>query len=184
MLKCGIILAGLLILAGCTPPADTAVMPPASGLVDPVNAIQYANWAFSSPARTRGDPANAARAVAALDYAAGAMNTSPTLMFMSPVINNEMLDARQAVRSVLGISPNATSQEVVNSMVTVSGALGSGNQTAALAALNAPIFTLGPEPTLAVLTNMPPVRQANIATAHAEGAINGTFCALGCLSGM
>jgi hypothetical protein len=184
MLRCGIILAGLLILAGCTPPVDTAVMPPVSGLVDPENAIYYANWAFSSPARTRNDPASAARAVAALDYAAGAINSSPRLEFMSPVINAEMVDARQAVRRVLGIPPNAPSQEVVNSMITVSLALGSGNRAEALAALNAPIFTLGPERTLAVLTNMPPVRQANIATAQAEGAINGTFCALGCNSGM
>ena len=184
MLRCGNILAGLLSLAGCTPPVDTAVMPPVSGLVDPNNAIYYANWAFSSPARTRDDPASAARAVAALDYAAGAINTSPRLMFMSPVINNEMVDARQAVRRVLGIPPTAPSQAVVDSMVTVSLALGSGNRAEALAALNAPIFTLGPERTLAVLTNMPFVRQANIATAQAEGAINGTFCALGCNSGM
>jgi hypothetical protein len=184
VLRYGIILVGLLILGGCTPPVDTAVMPPVTGLVDPNNAIYYANWAFSSPARTRNDPASAARAVAALDYAAGAINTSPRLMFMSPVINNEMLDARQAVRHVLGIPPNAPSQAVVNSMVTVSLALGNGDRTQALAALSAPIFTLGPERTLAVLTNMPPVRQANIATSQAEGAINGTFCALGCNAGM
>ena len=181
MLQRSIILAGLLMLASCSPPVDTAVMPPVTGLVDPNNAIYYANWAFSSPARIRNDPASAARAVAALDYAAGAINTNPRLMFMSPVINDEMVDARQAVRSVLGIPPTTPSQAVVNSMVTVSLALGGGNQAEALAALDAPIFTLGPEQTLAVLTNMPFVRRANIATSQAEGAINGTFCALGCM---
>ncbi len=143
---------------------------------------RYSSWAFASPARIRNDPASAARAVAALDYAAGAINTNPRLQFMSPVINNEMLDARQAVRRVLGIPPTAPSQAVVNSMVGVSLALGSGDRTQALAALNTPIFTLGPERTLALLTNMPRVREANIATSQAEGAINGTFCALGCLS--
>ena len=45
-------LAVLLTLASCAQPVDTAVMPPVSGLVDPDNAIFYANWAFSSPART------------------------------------------------------------------------------------------------------------------------------------
>ena len=182
MLQRSLILAGLLMLASCSPPVDTAVMPPVTGLVDPNNAIFYANWAFASPARTRNDPVSAARAVAALDYAAGAINTNPRLMFMSLVINAEMLDARQAVRRVLGIPPTTPSQAVVNSMVAVSLALSSGNRTEALAALNAPIFTLGPEQTLAVLTNMPLVRQANIATSQAQGAINGTFCALGCLS--
>lgn len=182
--RCYAIVASLLMLASCAPPVETAVMPPVSGLVDPENAIQYASWAFASPARTRGDPASAARAVAALEYGAGAINTSPRLQFMSPVINDEMLDARQAVRRVLGIPPTAPSQAVVNSMITVSLALGGGNRAEALAALNAPIFTLGPEQTLAVLANLPLVRQANIATSHAAGAINGTFCALGCNSGM
>jgi hypothetical protein len=176
------ILAGLVILASCTPPVDTAVMPPVSGLTDPRNAIQDANWAFSSPVRTRNDPASAARAVAALDYSAGAINTNPTLEFTSPVINHEMLDARQAVRRVLGIPPTAPSQAVVSGMVAASLALGSGDPAQALAALNTPIFTLGPQQTLAVLTNMPAVREANIATSQAEGAINGTFCALGCSS--
>jgi hypothetical protein len=175
------ILAGLVILASCTPPVDTAVMPPVSGLTDPRNAIQYASWAFSSPARTRNDPASAARAVAALDYSAGAINTNPSLDSMSLVINHEMLDARLAVRRVLGIPPTAPSQAVVNGMVAASLALGSGDTAQALAALDTPIFTLGPQQTLAVLTNMPLVREANIATSQAEGAINGTFCALGCL---
>lgn len=178
------ILGGLLALAACSPPVDTAVMPPVSGLVDPNNAIFYANWAFSSAARTRNDPASAARAVAALDYAAGAINTNPRLEFMSLVINGEMLDAREEVRRVLGIPPAAPSQAVVNGMIAASLALGSGDHAQALAALNAPIFTLGPQQTLAVLSNMPFVREANIATSHAAGAINGTFCALGCLSNM
>jgi hypothetical protein len=172
MLGRSTIQAGLVILASCSPPVDTAVMPPVSGLMDPTNAIQYANWAVSSPARTRNDPASAARAVAALDYAAGAINTSPTLQFVPLVIDSQMLDARVAVRRVLGIPPTTPSQAVVNGMVAASLALGSGDPTQALAALDTPIFTLGPEQTLAVLTNMPLVRQANIATSQAERAIN------------
>jgi hypothetical protein len=60
MLGRSTILAGLVILASCSPPVDTAVIPPVSGLTDPRNAIQY--WAFSSPARSRNDPASATRA--------------------------------------------------------------------------------------------------------------------------
>ncbi len=182
MLRRGMILAGLLIMIGCTPSVDTALMPPSSGLSDPANAIQYTSWAFASPARTRNDPIAAARAVAALDYVAGVLNTSPSYRFSSPVISSEMLDARQAVRRELGIVPTVSSQAVVNSMIAVSSALAQGNQAAALAALNTPIFSLGPEKTLAVLTNMPLIREANIATSQAEGALNGTFCALGCFN--
>lgn len=184
MLRCSALLAGLLMIAGCASPVDTAVMPPYTGLADPSNAIQYTSWAFASPARTRNDPASAARAVAALDYVAGAISTSPAWQHSSPLVANEMLHARQAVRRTLGILPAAPSQAVVNSMIGASLALAHHDRTAALAALNAPFFTLGPEQTLAVLTDLPPIRQANIATAHAEGALNGTFCAFGCFSGM
>jgi hypothetical protein len=45
---------------------------------------------------------------------------------------------------------------------------------------SAPIFTLRPTQTLALLTNMPFIRPVNIATIQAEGMLNGTFCALGC----
>jgi hypothetical protein len=180
MLGRSIMLAGLLMLAACTPPVDTAVMPPDSGLVDPANCIQYTYWAFASPARTRNDPVSAARAVAALDYAGGVLNTAPPWSSEAPLVNQEMLNAREAVRRVLGIPPTTPSQAVVNSMLAVSAAMAQGNRTVALESLNSPIFTFGPEKTLALLTNMPRIPQANIATAHADGALNGTFCALGC----
>jgi hypothetical protein len=175
-----LILAVLLILANCTPPVDTALMPSASGLSDPGNAIQYTYWAFASPARTQNDPASAARAVAALDYVAGVLNSNPIWSQPAPLISSEMLDARHAVRRALGIAPNTPSQAVVNSMLAVSAAMAQGNRTVALESLNSPVFTLGPERTLALLTNMPRIPAANIATAHADGALNGTFCTLGC----
>ncbi len=175
-----IALACAIALIGCAAQVDTARMPPVSGLGDPANSISYTAWAFSSPARIRNDPANAARAVAALDYLGGVLNSNINWSSQAPLIGSEMLQAREAVRKVLGVAPTATSQEVVNSMITVSLALGAGDRAAALQALGPPIFTLGPERTLAILTDMPPVRVANIATQHAEGALNGTFCTLGC----
>jgi hypothetical protein len=176
------VLGFLLGLAACapTPPVSTAQMPPGSGLGDPANAIQYSSWAFASAARTRGDVVSAANAVAALDYAAGVLNTNLQWMQMSPYISHEMLRAREAVRRVLGVAPNAPSQALVNSMVAVSFAMSHGNLPAALSALNSPIFTLGPERTLALLTNLPFIRTANIATSMAEGALNQRFCPFGC----
>lgn len=176
------VLGFLLSLAACapSPPVSTARMPPGNGLGDPGNAIQYSAWAFASSARTRGDPASAANAVAALDFAAGYLNTNVQWRQLSPYISHEMLTAREAVRHVLGVTPDAPSQALVDSMVGVSFALSRGDQAAALNALNSPIFTLGPERTLALLTNMPYIRVANIATTMAQGALNQTFCPLGC----
>lgn len=179
------ILIGFLAVAGCTPgpPVDTAVMPQASGLADTANAIQFSAWAFALPSRTRGDPVSAARAVASLDYAAGAVNTQPSWREFPPVIAQELLGAREAVRRVLGVAATATSQEVVDSMLNVALALTRHDPGAALKVLASPIYTLGPEQTLAVLTDMPFIRSANLATIRAEGVVTGTSCAFGCRRG-
>ena len=185
MLSRAAILIGFLAFAGCTPrpPVDTAVMPQASGLADPANAIQYSAWAFALSSRTRGDPVSAARAVAALAFAAGAVNTQPAWRTFDPIIANELLGAREDVRRVLGVAPTATSQDVVNSMLMVASALAHHDAAAALTVLTSPIYTLGPEQTLAVLTNMPFIHLANVATNQAENALNGSACIFGCRRG-
>jgi hypothetical protein len=168
------LLTCLVALAACaaTPPVDSAQMPPAFGLGDPVNAIEYSAWAFAAPSRTRGDPASAARAVAAIDYLAGQLNTNPEWRQMDQMVSTQMLSAREAVRRVLGIAAGASSQAVVNSMVALSIALGGGNRTAALRTLQAPIFILGPERTLALLSDLPFIPAANVATSEASAALN------------
>ncbi len=179
------LLACLLALTGCAPGprVDAAQMPPQSGLSDPSNAIQYAAWAFASPSRTRNDPASAARAVATLDYLGGALINNPAWMAFSPILADQMVDARTAMRRALGIAPTAPSQFVVNSMLNASAAMTHGDRQAALTFLSGPIYTLGPDQTLALLTNLPFIHMANVATIQAEGAMNGTFCALGCARG-
>jgi len=178
-----IALGCMLGLTGCaTPgPVDTAQAPPGFGFADPANAIQYSAWAFALPSRTANNPVAAATAVAALDYVAGQLNTNPAWRSGSPIINAEMLRAREAVRRVLGVAPDATSQQVVNSMVIVSNDLQQGNRSGALNALGPPVYTLGPEQTLAVLTNLPHIQAANVATSHALSALSDRACPLGCL---
>lgn len=167
-------LAAILALAACTapPPVNSATTGPA-GLGDPFNAIQYTSWAFAYPARTRNDPVSAARAVAALDYLAGYLQTAPNARGMNPIISDQMVTAREAVRQTLGIAPTAPSQLVVNVMDATASDLSAGNRPAALQALSSPAFTLGPERTLATLTNLPYIRMANIATGQAFAAITG-----------
>jgi hypothetical protein len=179
------LLACLLAFTGCAPGprVDAAQMPPQSGLSDPANAISYAAWAFASPARTRNDPVSAARAVATLDYLGGELINNHAWVAFSPIIADQMVDARTAMRRTLGIATTAPSQFVVNSMLNASAALAHGDRQAALTFLSGPVYTLGPDQTLALLTNMPFIHVANVATIEAEGAANGTFCALGCAPG-
>jgi len=158
--------------AGCavTPPPDTARLPPnAFGTYadGDIGAINQAQWAFANPARTRNDPVDAARAVAAVDYLAGALSTSPRWDFMSPITKQEMLRARAEVRQAVGIAPGAPSQEVVDRLLYAGNALAAANRASADSALQPPVFAAGPQRTFAVLSNMPFLRETNIATQHA-----------------
>jgi hypothetical protein len=153
------------------PPERAARVPPfAFGyLVDPdIGAINLAQWAFANPARTRGDPADAARAVAAVDYLADELNY-PRWDHMSVLTKMEMIQARAEVRQAMGIAPNAPSQLVVNSMIRAASAWTDDDHAAALTALNSPIYAQPPNQTAARLANMPYLRMANVATQHAAG---------------
>jgi hypothetical protein len=157
------------VLAGCAaikPPPDTAVIPTwaAPTWQGDIIAILHAQWAWADPSRTHGFPAQGARAVAELDYLAGELSSDPLWVSVSPFAKLRMLQARVDVRAVLGIAPDASSQAVVNAMLAAQAALDAGDRQAALGDLSAPIFTLGPEVTLARLGALPYVQAANIGT--------------------
>jgi hypothetical protein len=82
-----------------------------------------------------------------------------------------MLRGREEVRSVLGIAPGTRSQEVVDRLVAAASALQSGNRAAAESALDSPRFTLGPQRTLALLDNLPPLPEANVAAQRTNAQI-------------
>jgi hypothetical protein len=150
---------------------DTAQLPPAfyGALIDDdIGAINEASWALGTPARTRGDPVEVLRAAVAIEYLAGALNTSPRWAEMSPITKMEMLQARAEFRRVLGIRPDATSQAVVNAETWVLWDLARGDADGARKALSAPLFTLPPTQTMQVLSNLPDVPIAHAATAKAQ----------------
>jgi len=62
---------------------------------------------------------------------------------------------------------NASSQVVVNALLQFATAWQSGNQPGALQALAIPAFTQPPQQTLQVLTNLPSIPSANLATTSA-----------------
>ncbi len=164
-----LVLAMTAVLASCTPtpPPSTATLPPGafgSSADNDIMAINTAVWAFSNPARTHGNPINAVRSVLAIEYLGGELSTSPRWDFMSRLTKLQMLEARQEVRTTLGITENAPSQAVANALLALSQ-----NPTPAAAAelLKPPVFTLPPAETLARIENLPYLPMANLASQHA-----------------
>ncbi len=134
-----------------------------------VGAINQSAWAFASAANTRGDPVDAVKAVVALEYLSEELKENPRWISMDAAIPVHLARARDDLRRILGIRPDAPPQIVVNTLLALSLYLESGNQPAAMQVLASPVFTDPPERTLQVLSNLPYVQQANLATARAEG---------------
>ena len=166
------------LLAGCaaaTRPPDTASIPLWAEPYWPGDdaAIMHAEWAWADPSRTRGIPAEGTRAVAEIDYLAGELSSNPRWVTMSPFAKLRMLQAREDVRRALGIAPDAPSQAVVTPLIAALAAMDAGDQRQVLASLSSPVFTLGPERTLAALTALPYVQTANLGTTMAAQSANG-----------
>jgi hypothetical protein len=169
--------SGVMLVCAClgacgTLPAtgDTPYLPPGAFGVFEDNdtaAMNQSSWALASAERTRNDPIDAAKAVIAVEYLAGALRSSPRWSYMASTPKAQMLQARQDLRQVLGIQLNAPPQLVVNALLAMVAALAAGNEPAALQALSVPIFTQPPLQTLARLANLPYVRSANLATMQA-----------------
>lgn len=161
------------VLAGCaTLPAtqETPFLPAGVYgvyLDNDVGAIQYAAWAFASSANTRGNPVAAAKAVVALEYLPGALRENPRWVGISAAIPFRMAQARDRVRQILGIAPNAPRQMIVDALLALAWNLQFGNGPAAMAVLESPVFTFPPDQTLAILSNLPYVQEANLATIRA-----------------
>ncbi len=160
-------------LAGCSTIVlhDTAVMPrTAAGtpVMSDQGAIQTASYALGSPAVTAGRPVEAALALAAIDYLAGALYSNPHWDGIPATTKLRMLQARDEVRQVLAVAPGTPSQVVVDHLIRAANAFEQQDAQAALAALPATVFALGPQRTAALLANLPYLPQANIAAQAAN----------------
>ena len=159
--------------AACTPiPASQrpAMLPPGLYGVyedNDTGAINQSAWAFASPANLRNNPVDAIKAVIALEYLPAELRQNPRWVGMDRAIPTRMDQARAQVEQILGINPNAPRQLVVNALVAAAWDLQTGNQQAAMQALRSPVFTLPPERTLAILSDLPYVQEANLATSRA-----------------
>ncbi|HTW28640.1 MAG TPA: hypothetical protein VME92_16055 [Acetobacteraceae bacterium] len=166
----GLALLASLTLAGCGVSSgyNTAQMPYlASGApaMTQNDAIAVSAWVLKNPGVAHGDPALAARAIAAEDWLAGQVFLTGNFDTYAParIVYWQLL--RNEVRSYLGIPTDAPSQLVVERLLSASAALSQHDESAAASDLQPPAFGLGPTRTIAALSNLPVFSQADRAFA-------------------
>jgi hypothetical protein len=134
-----------------------------------VQALDIATFNLS---RAIHRPMKAAEAMAALEFIAQEFKSNPRWVALDPLTRKEIENARRTVRSELGISPTAPSQNVVNTMLALSTALQTKDQAQIQQLLSNPIFTLPPDQVLQRLANVPYNAQINAATTSADDQIS------------
>jgi hypothetical protein len=98
----------------------------------------------------------------------GQLNTSPRWVSMPGLFRLQMLQSRDTVRGVLGISPTVPSQDVVDTMLALSAAYASGDQSQVTKLLSSPIFSVPPDQAAERLADIPYLAAVNNATTHAD----------------
>jgi hypothetical protein len=135
------------------------------------SAILNAAYAFGSRASLDGRPAEAARAVAQLEYLASEIPGGARWRGFDPTVGLALQGARQEARAALGIAPEAPTQAVVDALFATSRALGAGDGAAAQRLLAPPALPNGPR-TLQRLSSLPPLPAANRATSRAAAELD------------
>jgi len=168
---------GLVLLVACAPMLPSVVppsLPPGVYGVyedNDVGALNQSSWAFASPRRTHDDPIDAARAVIAVEYLADELPSNPRWVGLDVTSALGMVRARKDTRCVLGIVQDAPPRFVVDALLRLTAALGTGDQAEAIRVLGSPVFTLPPSQTLHILSNLPYIQSANIATLQAANEV-------------
>src|ERR1700722_9980280 len=166
-----------LLLFACAP-VPPSVAPPSlpAGVFgvyedNDVGALNQSSWSFAAPGRTRDDPTDAARAVIAVEYLAGELPSNPRWVGLDVTSTLGMVQARKDTRRVLGISQDVPPRFVVDALLRLTAALSASDQAEAIRILGSPVFTLAPSQTLHILSNMPYIQSANIATLQAANEV-------------
>lgn len=166
-------LISISLLGACTtatPLPSTAVLKPSAlqtnGDVD-VRALNITAYGFAHYQELQRDPALAAETVAALDYIGGVLTVSPRWVSMPSLWRLQMLQARNTVRGLLGISPDVPSQAVVDTMVGLAAAYRAGDQAEVASLFASPIFSVPPAEAARRLVSLPYLPAVNNAATHA-----------------
>ena len=169
-------LAILLVLGACAvpPPGPTASLPADAviGAGDPLrSAIANTSVAFGSPQRLAGRPAEAAQAVAQMEYLAVEIPNNPRYPGISPTVGHQFAAARHEWRTSLGIPENLPPQPVIESLYAASRALRGGQAGAAAVALPSSVFPQGGQTAVLRLSSLPDLPATNEASVAATEAL-------------
>jgi hypothetical protein len=164
--------ATLLLLGACAmPPASPGARLPHDAMIgagDPVRgAVASTSFVFSHQRQLAGQPADAARALAQMEYLAAELPNNPRFTSAPPNLQVQMLQAREEWREALGIPPGLPPQPVIDSLYAAARALGTGQQEAAAAALPPMVFPQGGQITLTRLAALPELPRTNAAAVGA-----------------
>lgn len=167
-----------LLLAGCAPPqaegprSGPVPLPPMAGVGDPMRgAVTSAFYTFGDTSRVEGRPAEAARAVARLEWLATDLPADPSWNPAAPITDGMLRRGRDEVRDSIGI-PRALPPDVVaRAMIEAAAALDGGNRAAGATALAPVAGGGGGGAMLARLDHLPQSGQAATATAMSYGEL-------------
>jgi hypothetical protein len=162
------VLLGALAVAACGPTAPPPTIPasaaPGDRVIDPiVRAGQNAGAFFRRPQPNQ--PAAAARAIADLEFLAGAVAADPRWQTSSSMAQVQLIQARNQARQALGVPRDAPAQGVIDALTAAADALDANDRARASAALPRSLFTAGPDQTLRRLAQPPRVPSAGAALA-------------------
>jgi hypothetical protein len=117
--------------------------------------LAYAERNFGDLSLYCGKPAEAAAALAQFEAAVAGMRDPATTIALPMRYGSMVAAAIREEREALGIPLDILPNQVSAALAAAVGPLRSGDQAAIRTALSNPAFTLGPEQTLARLSNLP-----------------------------
>lgn len=161
----------MLLIGACAAPAPppSALLPAdaVEGVGDPARAaILGSAYAFAAPSHLAGRPAEAARALAQVEYLAAEIPSGPRWVEWSPLVGAELQLARAELRTALGVPVAASPQHVVDAFYAAARALQRGDVAAAELVLHA--MPLAGESPVRRLGGLPALPRTRLATALAQ----------------
>lgn len=164
-----------LALGACGTVPPSAELPSDAGwlFLDPTRtAINNTAFAFASPARLAGNPADAALAIAQAEHVAVALRHDQRYIDFSPTPQLLFAMARPEWRAALGVPEGIPPQVVIDALFSARRALQADDRMAAEAALRAPVFADGGAVALGRLADLPPLPHTAAAAAAAAGELD------------
>ncbi|WP_198372429.1 hypothetical protein [Roseomonas rosulenta] len=144
-------------VAGCAPPGPPDFTFGGAGF-QPANArlnLTFAERNLGDMSRYRGRPAEAATALAQFEACvAGVRSQSAGVAFPERQVPLLVAAIREA-RAAIGVSMEVLPQDVAAALAAAIGPIAANDRAGIRTALSNPIFTLGPDATLARLADLP-----------------------------